>query len=276
MPRIISATRSGPIGALGVEIVERDVCSLMRLGCRGDDAGRRARLQPVEEELAEQKRRQVVDRPGQFDAVLRQLPCSVHRAGVVDEHIQLWIAGQHLGGQSAHRGLRREVGDECRHRRSPPGRRPDASRRNTRPGPAATDDGEVRAARGECFCRRQPNAIGGTRESGSACRSRHSNPRLWPRADDLFDGQGPSTKPTTDPWSVKTGFKARTGVEVVVKHEKPPHPTLDQDVAASDCGCAQYARCQYAPWWSMARKVGRQFIGPSKGVMQPESGTSAV
>jgi hypothetical protein len=41
-----------PIGALGVEIVERDVCSLMRLGCRGDDAGRRAILQPVEEELA--------------------------------------------------------------------------------------------------------------------------------------------------------------------------------------------------------------------------------
>src|SRR5262249_6197160 len=54
---------------------------------------------------------------GQFYAVLRQLPCSVHRAGVVDEHIQLWITGQNLGGQSAHRGLRREVGDECRHRR---------------------------------------------------------------------------------------------------------------------------------------------------------------
>jgi hypothetical protein len=60
-----------PVGALGVEIVERDVGSLMRLGYRGDDAGRRALLQPVEEELAEQKRRQVVDRPGQFDAVLR-------------------------------------------------------------------------------------------------------------------------------------------------------------------------------------------------------------
>src|SRR5262249_1934356 len=57
----------------------------------------------------------MVDRPGQFDAVLRQQPCSVHRAGVVDEHIQLWITGQHLGGQSVHRGLRREVGDECRH-----------------------------------------------------------------------------------------------------------------------------------------------------------------
>ena len=38
------------------------------LGCRGDDAGRCALLQPLEEELAEQKRREVVDRPGQFDA----------------------------------------------------------------------------------------------------------------------------------------------------------------------------------------------------------------
>src|SRR5262249_44763035 len=153
-----------PVGALGVEIVERDVCSLMRLGCRSDDAGRCALFQPLEEELAEQKRRQVVDRPGQFDAVLRRLPCSVHGASVVDEHIQFWIAGQHLGGQSAHRDLRREVGDECRHRRSPPGHRLDASQRQARPGLAATDDGEVRAECGERFCRCQPNAISGTRD----------------------------------------------------------------------------------------------------------------
>src|SRR5438105_15484242 len=79
----------------------------MRLGRRGDDAGRRTLLQPLDEELAEQKRRQVLDRPGQFDAVLRQLPCSVHGAGVVDEHIQPWIAGQHLAAN-----LRTEVWDE--------------------------------------------------------------------------------------------------------------------------------------------------------------------
>src|SRR5262249_369599 len=71
------------------------------LGCRGDDAGRRALLQSLEEELAEQKRRQVVDRPRQFDAVLCLLPCSVHRPGVVDEHIQLWVAGQQLGGRGS-------------------------------------------------------------------------------------------------------------------------------------------------------------------------------
>jgi hypothetical protein len=86
---------------------------MMRAGALSFSRWRRSMLS--------RKRRQVVDRPGQLDAVLRQLPCFVHRAGVVDEHIQLWIAGQHLGGQSAHRGLRREVGDECRHRRSPPG-----------------------------------------------------------------------------------------------------------------------------------------------------------
>jgi len=40
----------------------------------------------------------------------------------------------------------------------------DASRRNARPGLAATDDGEVRAECGEHLCRRQPNAIGGTRD----------------------------------------------------------------------------------------------------------------
>src|SRR5215472_6437866 len=46
----------------------------------------------------------------------------------------------------------------------PPGRRPDASRRNARPGLAATDDGKVRAECGERLCRRQPNAIGRTRD----------------------------------------------------------------------------------------------------------------
>jgi ABC transporter substrate binding protein len=35
VPDIVAA--KAPVGALGVEIVERDVGSLMRLGCRGDD-----------------------------------------------------------------------------------------------------------------------------------------------------------------------------------------------------------------------------------------------
>src|SRR6516162_7007994 len=46
----------------------------------------------------------------------------------------------------------------------PPRCRPDASRRNARPGLAATDDGKVRAECGERLCRRQPNAIGRTRD----------------------------------------------------------------------------------------------------------------
>jgi hypothetical protein len=50
--------------------------------------------------------RQVVDRPGQLDAVLAQLPRAVHGASVVDQHIEPWTARQHLGGQLAHGGLR--------------------------------------------------------------------------------------------------------------------------------------------------------------------------
>jgi NDP-sugar pyrophosphorylase family protein len=104
---------------------------------------------------------------GRVKGTIRAVRVKLQNGGAVegvDEHIQFWIAGQHLGGQSAHRGLRREVGDECRHRRSPPGRRVDASHRKARPGLAATDDGEVRAECGERLCRRQPNAISGTRD----------------------------------------------------------------------------------------------------------------
>jgi hypothetical protein len=44
------------------QVPERDVSSLMRLGCGRDDPGRRALLQPVKEQRGEQERRQVVDR----------------------------------------------------------------------------------------------------------------------------------------------------------------------------------------------------------------------
>ena len=67
----LAVAAKAPVGALGVEIVERDVGFPDAPGMPW-----RALLQPMEEKLAEQKRRQVVDRPGQFDAVLRQLPCS--------------------------------------------------------------------------------------------------------------------------------------------------------------------------------------------------------
>src|SRR6266511_1352671 len=87
---------------------------------------------------------------------------------------------------------------ECRHRRFPPRRRPDASRRNARPGLAATDDREASAERGERFCRRQPNAIGGTRDQDLLVVHGTAIQGLWPR------DQGPSTRPSTGQWSVAT------------------------------------------------------------------------
>jgi hypothetical protein len=90
--------------------------------------------------------------------------------------------GQHLGRQSAHRGL------------FPPRRRPDASRCNARPGLTATDDGEASAERGERFCRGQPNAIGGTRDQDLLVVHGRAIPAYGRTPDDL-DGQGLSTAP---------------------------------------------------------------------------------
>lgn len=65
---------------------------LVGLGCRGDDASQGARLRPFEEKCRKQEWCQVIDRPGQLDTVLAQLPGRVHGAGVVHEHVQLQIS----------------------------------------------------------------------------------------------------------------------------------------------------------------------------------------
>ena len=54
----------------------------------------------------------MVDRPGQLDAVLGHLPRRVHCAGVVDENVDLRVAGKRLGRQPSHGRLRGQVGDE--------------------------------------------------------------------------------------------------------------------------------------------------------------------
>ena len=58
---------------------------------------------------------------------------------------------------------------------------------NARPGLAAANDRKVRTECSERLCRRQPNAIGGTRDQDLLVVHGHSNPRLWPPADDLLD-----------------------------------------------------------------------------------------
>src|SRR5262249_10100068 len=101
--------------------------------------------------------------------------------------------------------------------------------RNARPGLAATDDGEVRAECGERFCRRQPNAIGGTRDQdllvvhGTAIQGYGSARMTCSMVEDLTIDHGVSEQ----------GLKART-VEVVVKHTNSDRPFQGR-------GCLRYA-----------------------------------
>ena len=57
------------VGALGQKIVERDTRTVMSRGGGGDHARRCARFQPLEEQRRQQKRREIVHRPGQLDPV---------------------------------------------------------------------------------------------------------------------------------------------------------------------------------------------------------------
>lgn len=72
----LSVSPKTAIEALGVQVVEGDVRALVGLGCRGDDASQGARLQPFEEKCRKQEWCQLIDRPGQLDTVLAQLPGS--------------------------------------------------------------------------------------------------------------------------------------------------------------------------------------------------------
>ena len=77
------------------------------------------------------------------------------------------------------------------------------------------------AMRGERLCRRQPNAIGGTRDQdllvvhGTAIQGYGDARMTCSMVKDLALDQ-----PLTNGRS-EQGLKARAGVEVVVKHEKP-------------------------------------------------------
>ena len=81
------------------------------MGLRGDvdDAGGRARLEDVEEQLGEQEVPDVVRREGGLHAVLRRPSLAQDRARVVDQHVEPIMARPVLGRELAHRRLRREI-----------------------------------------------------------------------------------------------------------------------------------------------------------------------
>ena len=54
----------------------------------GDDARRRRGLEAVEQQIGQQKRREVIDRKGQLEPVRRKPVLRRKQAGIVDEHVE--------------------------------------------------------------------------------------------------------------------------------------------------------------------------------------------
>ena len=81
-------------------------------GADHDDARGRAGAQPIQQQVGQEKRAQVVDREGGLQAVFGE--GSGHRdgAGVVDEHVEAFIPGQEGLGQGADLALRGEIAQE--------------------------------------------------------------------------------------------------------------------------------------------------------------------
>jgi hypothetical protein len=66
--------------------------------------------QARKEQRCQQERRQVIDGPGQLDAVRTQLPAGVYGPGVVDKHMDARISRLRIFRQLPDTGLRCKVG----------------------------------------------------------------------------------------------------------------------------------------------------------------------
>jgi hypothetical protein len=100
------------VSALALQVVEVDATHRLGPGGDGHDPCGCARLEPVEQQVGEQERAEVVDREGVFQAVGRGVAGGPGAAHVVDQHVQAWVPVENRYRQRAHLGLRRHVRDE--------------------------------------------------------------------------------------------------------------------------------------------------------------------
>ena len=100
---------------LTLQVVEVEATCRMRAGRHGDDPGWGAGFEPVEQQVGEQKRREVVEREGVLQAIGGDVPVRPEPADVVDQHVQPRIPLERFACEAAYFGLQREVGGECVH-----------------------------------------------------------------------------------------------------------------------------------------------------------------
>ena len=107
----LRARVGGPGGPapLPVQVRDVDVPAAVCIRGGGHDARRGRRLQPVEQQVRQQERGEVVDRHRELEPIGRDRTSSGDEPGVVDENVDPLVALEERRGDAAYLGERREV-----------------------------------------------------------------------------------------------------------------------------------------------------------------------
>src|SRR4029077_12435820 len=89
----LPVSEKAAVEVLGGGVLEWDIGTVMGFRSGGNDAERRAFLQSIEQERGQEEWRQMIDGPGQLDAIAGQLSGSIHGAGIVDENVNPSMPG---------------------------------------------------------------------------------------------------------------------------------------------------------------------------------------
>ena len=97
---------------LALQIVEIQAAERMGAGGHSDNPRRCAGLQPVQQQVRQQERGEVIERERVLQAVGGDVPVRPEPADVVDEHIQARVPVEHFAREASYFGLRRQVRGE--------------------------------------------------------------------------------------------------------------------------------------------------------------------
>jgi len=135
------------VGPFGLQVFEVDPPQGLHVGGDRDHTGRGALLEPAEEQVGEQERREMVDSEGALEPVGGDMPGVPVPADVIDQYIDPGQALQYLAGQPPHLRLGGQVRDEHVHLAGAGGA--DLASRVLGAPAVPAGDREVRAHRGQ-------------------------------------------------------------------------------------------------------------------------------
>ena len=100
------------VTASALQVVKVDSTHRLCTGGHGDDPRWCAGFEPVQKQVGEQERGEVVEGEGTLQAVGGRVSVCPEPADVVDQHVESWVSIQDADGEPTDLGLRGHVGGE--------------------------------------------------------------------------------------------------------------------------------------------------------------------